>query len=86
MIQIVQGFKVSTRDPVDNRILLSKDEMTMVNDNQMPEKYFAMCKDDGNIYVYDKSNEVDETTGKFRIYEQFTVSVDAEDRSITFGI
>jgi len=85
MIQIVQGFNVSTRDPVDNRILLSKDEMTRVNDNQMPEKYLAMCKDDGNIYVYDKANEVDETTGKFRLYEQFVVSVDAEDRSITFG-
>jgi len=85
MIQIVQGFNVSTRDPVDNRILLSKDEMTRVNDNQMPEKYLAMCKDDGNIYVYDKANEVDETTGKFRLYEQFVVNVDAEDRSITFG-
>ena len=85
MIQIVQGFNVSTRDPVDNRILLSKDEMTRVNDNQMPEKYFAMCKDDGSIYVYDKANEVDEITGKFRLYEQFVVSVDTEDRSITFG-
>ena len=85
MIQVIQGFKLSTRDPVDNRILLSKDEMTRVNDNQMPDKYFAMCKEDGNLYVYDKSNEVDETTGKFRIYEQFIVSVDAEDRSITFG-
>ena len=52
MISIVQGFKVMTRDAVDNRILLSKSEMRTINDSQMPEKYFAICKDDGKLYLF----------------------------------
>lgn len=73
MIQIVQGFRVSTRDAVDNRILLTKAEMRTINDNQMPDKYFAVCKDDGTLYLYDKAREItnDSETGKF---EQFSAS------------
>lgn len=75
MISIVQGFKVMTRDAIDNRILLSKSEMCSINDNQMPDKYFAICKDDGMLYLYDKSREVaevadadTESTGKFTLF------------------
>lgn len=71
MIQIIQGFKVSTRDAVDNRLLLSKAEMVVVNDNQMPEKYFTVCKDDGTLYLYDKSATPSAETGKFT---QFSAS------------
>lgn len=70
MISIVQGFKVMTRDAIDNRILLSKSEMKNINDAQMPEKYFAICKDDGGLYLYDKSRVLEDSgeeegTGKF---------------------
>lgn len=75
MIQIVQGFKVTTRDVIDNRILLTKSEMKNINDNRMPDKYFAVCKDDGKLYLYDKSRTLDETqagneeyTGKFTVF------------------
>ena len=82
MISIVQGFKVMTRDAVDNRILLSKSEMRTINDSQMPEKYFAICKDDGKLYLYDKSRVVaatlaegdtDESTGKFTMFSAGTI-------------
>jgi len=66
MIQIVQGFRVSTRDAVDNRILLSYEEMRSINVNQMPSKYFAVCKDDGELYLYDANATASELTGKFR--------------------
>jgi len=68
MIQIVQGFRVATRDAVDNRLLLSKSEMKLINDNQMPEKYFAICKDDGMLYLYDKSRALNDDTGKFTLF------------------
>lgn len=70
MIHIVQGFKLFTRDPVDWRLTLTKAEMRSVNDNQMPDKYFTICKDDGLLYIYDKSNQCDceNGTGKFRAY------------------
>lgn len=82
MISIVQGFKVMTRDAIDNRILLSKSEMRTINDSQMPEKYFAICKDDGKLYLYDKSRVVaatpaegdtDESTGKFTMFSSATI-------------
>lgn len=66
MIRVVQGFKLFTREAVDNRLLLSKAEMRTIKDNQMPDKYFAVCKEDGYLYLYDKSREfIDSETGKF---------------------
>ncbi len=68
MIHVIQGFKLSTRESVDNRLVLSKIDMASINDNLMPEKYFAVCKDDGYLYVYDKNIEPNNETGKFRQY------------------
>ena len=81
MISIVQGFKLLTRDAVDNRILLTKSEMKSINDSQMPDKYFAICKDDGKLYLYDKSRVLDasdevedgEDTGKFTLFSAGTI-------------
>lgn len=75
MISVVQGFKVMTRDAVDNRILLSKSEMKTIKDNQMPEKYFAICKDDGSLYLYDKARVLtgSEDTGKFTLFASGTI-------------
>lgn len=69
MIQIVQGFEVKTREAIDNRLVLSKQEMFGTNDNQMPVKYFAVCSDDGYLYVYNKDSAIiSSETGKFRKY------------------
>ena len=69
MIQIVQGFEVKTREAIDNRLVLSKQEMFDTNDNHMPDKYFAVCSDDGYLYVYNKDSAIiSSETGKFRKY------------------
>ena len=69
MISIIQGFKLLTTNAIDNRILLSKAEMVAIKDNTMPDKYFAICKDDGCLYMYDKSREIlNDETGKFVKY------------------
>ena len=71
MIHVIQGFRLSTRDAVDSRLVLTKDEMKSVNDNQMPDTYFAVCKDDNLLYVYDKHRSTYSTsgdTGKFVPY------------------
>ena len=57
MIQLPQGFKINGRDAIDVRLILSKAEMLTINDNIMPNVYFAICKDDGKMYIYNKSNE-----------------------------
>ena len=68
-IILPQGFEITSKQPIDTRILLKKTAMLSMNDNIMPIKYFAICVDDGKFYLYDKSNEVDPETGKFRVLE-----------------
>lgn len=71
-INLIDGFNVTTTDPIDTRIVLTKDQMKNTNDNAMPENYFCICKssddDNGKMFVYSKTNTVDEKTGKFRLY------------------
>lgn len=69
MIILPQGFKVSSSEPVDARILLTKEEMKNINPNIMPDVYFALCKDDGKLYLYDKNNSFNDITGYFSLHE-----------------
>ncbi len=66
-IKINAPFELGAAVPVDTRLTLSKAEMLTVNDNVWPSKYLTVCSDDGAIYLYDKTNEMDVETGKFRI-------------------
>lgn len=66
-IKINAPFELGAAVPVDARLTLSKAEMLIVNDNVWPSKYLTVCSDDGAIYLYDKTNEMDVETGKFRI-------------------
>ena len=66
MIKLVQGFDIRQPLPIDGRILLSNDEMKNVDTNLMPDKYFAINKDDGRLYLFDKNNSTATITGGFR--------------------
>jgi len=61
------------------------EEMLAVRDNTMPPLYLAYCLEDRNIYKYDKENEVDPITGKFRLYQSGggggTVDTEMSDES-----
>ena len=41
-------------------------EMKAVVDKRMPDIFTATCKETGKLYIYNKTNEVDETLGKWR--------------------
>ena len=45
------------------------EDMLAVRDNTMPPIYLAYCLEDKNFYKYDKDNEVDPVTGKFRLFQ-----------------
>ena len=45
-------------------------DMKNVADNKMPALYLAYCLETEKVYLYRKSNEVDETYGKFREFSQ----------------
>lgn len=66
-INVSQSFKRTAGVPIDNDLILSKAQMLAMDDNSMPEKYFAVCKDDGKLYVYDKSAEPNSVTGKYNL-------------------
>lgn len=68
-INVSQPFHRTSANAVDDTLTLTKAEMLAVNDNLMPSKYLTVCQDDGFIYLYDKTNTVDGTTGKFRKFE-----------------
>lgn len=53
--------------PVDTRLILSKKEMRETNDNYFPDTYFALCKDEGHFYLYNKNSVPNEETGKFTL-------------------
>lgn len=53
--------------PVDTRLVLTKKEMKEANDNYLPDTYFALCKDDGHFYVYNKNSEPNSETSKFTL-------------------
>lgn len=74
---VTKPFLYKLAAPVDTRLILSKKEMREIADNNLPDIYFALCKEDGHFYLYNKSNEASEETGKFTIItEVFTATVD----------
>ena len=81
MIILPQGLKVSSSEPIDTRILLTKEEMKNINQNIMPDIYFALCKDDGKLYLYNKNNSFNDITGYFSLYESqaYVDSITQED-------
>ena len=75
MIKLVQGFEIGSPLPIDGRLVLSREEMNdccEVNTakfNQMPDRYFTICKDDGLLYVYSKEydSEGNPVNAKFNV-------------------
>jgi hypothetical protein len=41
--------------------------MLDINDTYQPDVYFALCKNDGHFYLYNKNSESNEVTGKFTL-------------------
>ena len=66
-IQMGSGFTIGSSEPIDSRLVMSKEQMLNINPLTQPEKYFCVCNDDSLIYVYDANNLDDPATGKFRV-------------------
>ncbi len=64
---VSKPFLYQLAAPVDTRLILSKKEMREMSDNFLPNIYFALCKNDGHFYLYNKDLEPNEETGKYRL-------------------
>ena len=44
-------------------------DMKEYNENYLPQVFITTCVEDGSIYIFNKGNEIDDTTGKWRKFE-----------------
>jgi hypothetical protein len=64
-IQFPRGFLVTTDEPIDIKLVLTKSQMAKAEELfMMPSPYFCLCSDDNKIYIYDVRNEVVEDPTK----------------------
>lgn len=82
-IKIPVSIDVVSANPIDTRLILSKDEMFDTIDVKMPDVYFTICRDDGNLYIYNKQNEIDPDTGKYRLVKSDVGEVVLDEKSIS---
>ncbi len=64
---VSKPFLYQLEAPVDTRFVISKKEMRETNDSYFPNTYFALCKDEGHFYLYNKNSVPNEETGKFTL-------------------
>jgi len=81
-ITIPSGFKITAKESVDNRILLTKAEMAALSKATMPDKYFCICKDDGKLYMWDANREATTEMGRFVSYEEVMDVSDAVNKAV----
>ena len=64
------GLDITTAAAVDKRIYLTKAEMLTAEDTfNLPDVYFAVCPEDGKLYLYNVNNVASAETGKFKQIE-----------------
>ncbi len=66
-ISINTGFNMGSGQPIDSRNVISKVDMKNINENVWPDVYYTTCRDDGKLYIFNKANEPNDETGKFRL-------------------
>ena len=66
-MKITENFTyIGTQQNFERDSYATLAEMKAVVDKRMPDIFTATCKETGKLYIYNKSNEVDETLGKWR--------------------
>ena len=77
-INLPSGLNITTIEAVDSRILLTKEQMKNMVDAKMPDKYFCICLDDGNLYIYNKNATPNTVTGKFTSFNSDSITSEDE--------
>lgn len=69
-INIWDNFDYKGKNPLDKRMLFDTiADMKNYNENYLPDVAITLNKADGKIYIFRRTNDVDETTGKWRVFE-----------------
>ena len=75
-IDLATGFNIGSKDAIDERQVLTLEQMKNLDESIYPDKYFAICKNNGKLYLYNVNNEVSEISGKFRVLEGNVIGSD----------
>lgn len=76
-----QGFKVTSTDAIDSRLVLTKAEMKALLVDGMPNNYLCLCSDDGKLYIWNSAFEKSADLGRFKAYEEIFNLADAFDKA-----
>lgn len=73
-IKVLSAFQLTSNEPIDTRLILTKNEMRAINDERMPDLYFTICSDDNQLYIYNKSSTASGDLGKFNLVDKVKAS------------
>ena len=77
-INLLSGFNITTIEALDSRILLTKNLLKNMVDEKKKKKYFCICLDDNNLYIYNKDATPNEVTGKFTSFNSDSITSEDE--------
>lgn len=79
-IKLATGFNIGSKDLIDDRLVLTKEQMLNINEAVYPDHFFSLCSDDNKIYVFDVNNDaLDPEVGKFKLYASGEGGVTIDD-------
>ena len=69
-VSMLDNFNIRKSSPnVERDMFQTIADMKDYNENYLPQVFIATCVEDGCIYIFNKGNSVDDTTGKWRKFE-----------------
>lgn len=69
-VSMLDNFTIRKSSPnVERDMFQTVADMKDYNENYLPQVFIATCVEDGCIYIFNKGNLVDDTTGKWRKFE-----------------
>ena len=69
-VSMLDNFNIRKSSPnVERDMFQTIADMKDYNENYLPQVFIATCVEDGCIYIFNKGNLVNDTTGKWRKFE-----------------
>ena len=69
-VSMLDNFNIRKSSPnVERDMFQTVADMKDYNENYLPQVFIATCVEDGCIYIFNKGNLIDDTTGKWRKFE-----------------
>lgn len=67
-LKIKNNFQLEKKLPdFERQLFQTLQEMREFKETRLPAIYIASCVEDGNVYIYNEKNELDERTGRWRV-------------------